>query len=203
MWDQPAGSAFSFGFGYCRAFSCRKKLRESSRSIQGRGCIRVASLSAFSGLLRSNKDRIVLGSPARKIVMDDVPWYLALDASVGFVWRPFFGVIESTNQDAMSMRATHSKRTATVGAEATLKPCRRSVIRRHPPGEPECPLLCPMEPHENAGSLAVGPLTHSAMAIPDPRRRLSRLEPYRSTQAASCDWQGLVGHDFPPEYLTD
>src|SRR5262245_20650418 len=95
----------------------------------------ILALATFSGLPRGNKVRIVLGSPARKIVMDDVPWYLALDARVRFIWRPFFRVIEGADHDAVSLRRAYPKRAPTVGAEAALQPSRRLVILRHTLGE--------------------------------------------------------------------
>src|SRR5262249_20302801 len=80
------------------------------------------SRGMFSGLPRSDKVRIVVGSPARKIVMDDVPGYLAFDARVSFVRRPFLGVIEGADHDAVPLRRADAERAAAVGAEAALQP---------------------------------------------------------------------------------
>src|SRR5262245_12658019 len=74
----------------------------------------VSTLAAFSGFLRCNELGIVLGSAARKIIMDDVPSYLAFDARVTVLWRPFFGVIEGADHNTVSLRATDSKRAAAV-----------------------------------------------------------------------------------------
>jgi hypothetical protein len=72
----------------------------------------MSTLAAFSGFLRGNEVGIVLGSPARKIIMDDVPRHLAFDPRVSFVWRPFFGVIEGTDPTPIdspdTIRAQHS-----------------------------------------------------------------------------------------------
>ena len=102
------------------------------------------AFAAFGGLPRSNKVRIVLGSPARKIVMDDIPWYLALYARVSFVWWPFFRVIEGANHNTMSLRRAYPKRAATVGAEAALQPSRRLVMLRHTLGESQRPFFAPL-----------------------------------------------------------
>ena len=68
----------------------------------------VSSLASFGSFLIRDIVRIVLGSPAREIIMDDVSRYLAFDARVSFVWRPFFGVIEGANPNHASAKAAGS-----------------------------------------------------------------------------------------------
>ena len=58
--------------------------------------------------------------------------------------------------------------------------------------------LIQLEPNQSREGRSRPSPTHSAMAMGDPRWRLSGLKPHRSTQAAARDWQSLVGHDFPP-----
>ena len=80
--------------------------------------------SHFRDFLRGDKVGIVLGSPAREIIVDDVPRYLALDARVTVIWRPFFGVIEGADHHAVSLGVARSQRTTTVGTKTAFHPSR-------------------------------------------------------------------------------
>ncbi len=53
--------------------------------------------------------------------MYDVPWYLAFDSGVRFVWRPFFRVIEGAYQDTtVPFYAARSQWATTVGTKGAL-----------------------------------------------------------------------------------